>query len=80
MSAARCGASTPDAVYDVRSFGLGEVAGRPAIQELHRQRPGGHHVSNVVVDQRTDGTIEVRSTSLAGMADGTAGTCTMTTW
>ncbi|HEY0812561.1 MAG TPA: TIGR03564 family F420-dependent LLM class oxidoreductase [Pseudonocardia sp.] len=71
---------TPEAVYDIRSYGLGNVVGLPAIQVLFRDRPGnqpvGHHVSNVLVDQRPDGTVAVRSKGLAVMADGTASTCT----
>jgi 3-phenylpropionate/cinnamic acid dioxygenase small subunit len=47
---------------------------------VHRQRPGnqpiGHHVSNVVIDERPDGTMSVRSKGLSVMAAGTAGTCT----
>lgn len=55
---------TPDAVYDLREFGLGQVSGLPAIQAPHEQRPGdqplGHHVTNVQIEQPTD-TIAVRS-------------------
>lgn len=71
---------TPDAVYDLRSYGLDTIKGLAAIQDVHRQRPGnqpiGHHVSNVVVDERPDGTISARSKGLSIMPDGTAGTCT----
>jgi F420-dependent oxidoreductase-like protein len=71
---------TLDAVYDLHSFGLGNIVGLQAIQELHRQRPGnqpiGHHVSNVLIDERPDGTIAVCSKGLSVMADGTTGTCT----
>lgn len=31
----------------------------------------GHHVSNVLIDERPDGTISVRSKGLSVMADGT---------
>lgn len=69
-----------DAVYDLRDFGLGVIEGLAAIADLHRQRPGnqplGHHVTNVVIDDRADGTVSVRSKGLSVMADGTAGTCT----
>lgn len=71
---------TTDAVYDLQSFGRGRVVGLADIQELHRQRPGnqplGHHVTNVLVDQRSDGTVGVRSKGLSVMANGAAGTCT----
>jgi Luciferase-like monooxygenase/SnoaL-like domain len=70
---------TPDAVYDLRSFGLGHIEGLAAIQDVHRQRPGnqpiGHHVSNVVIDEHSDGTISVHSKGMSVMVDGTAGTC-----
>ncbi len=29
---------TPDAVYDLQSFGLGNIEGLPPIQNVHRQR------------------------------------------
>ncbi len=71
---------TPDAVYDLRAFGLGHVRGLPAIRAMHVERPGnqpvGHHVSNVLVGECRDGGVAVRSKGLSVMADGTAGTCT----
>lgn len=71
---------TADAVYDLSAYGLGTVQGLPAIRQLHEQRPGtqpvGHHVSNIIIDDRADGTVAVRSKGLAVMADGTTGTCT----
>jgi F420-dependent oxidoreductase-like protein len=72
---------TADAVYDVSAYGLGTIEGLPAIQQLHEQRPGtqpvGHHVSNIIIiDDRADGAVVVRSKGLAVMADGTSGTCT----
>jgi F420-dependent oxidoreductase-like protein len=70
---------TTDAVYDISSYGFGTVEGLPAIQELFSQRPGtqpvGHHVTNVILHDRTDGTVSVRSKGIAIMADGTAGSC-----
>jgi F420-dependent oxidoreductase-like protein len=70
---------TPDAVYDVTAYGLGMIEGLPAIAHLHEQRPGtqpvGHHVSNIIIDDRADGTVVVRSKGLAVMADGRTGTC-----
>ncbi|SNQ48694.1 F420-dependent oxidoreductase, MSMEG_4879 family (modular protein) [Frankia canadensis] len=70
---------TPDAVYDVTAYGLGAVDGLPAIARLHHERPGaqpaGHHVSNIIIDDRPDGTATVRSKGLAVMADGRTGTC-----
>jgi hypothetical protein len=67
-----------DAVYDVSAFGLGEVQGLPALRDLFASAPGdqpaGHHVTNVMVAERADGTASVRSKGLSVMADGTAGT------
>lgn len=73
---------TADAVYDLSAYGLGTVEGLPAIQQLHEQRPGtqpvGHHVSNIIIDDRAHAhrTVAVRSKGIAVMADGTTGTCT----
>lgn len=71
---------TQDAAYDVTAFGLGVVRGLDALVELFARRPGaqpvGHHVSNVIVSERDDGTATVRSKGLAVMADGAAGTVT----
>ena len=69
---------TEDGVYDVEEFGLGEVAGLPALIELFASAPGqqpvGHHVTNVVVTPRGPDRADVRSKGLSVMADGTAGT------
>jgi hypothetical protein len=71
---------TDDASYDVSAYGIGVARGLDALTELFVQRPGnqpvGHHVTNVVVDQRDDGTTTVRSKGLGVMADGTVGTVT----
>lgn len=71
---------TDDAAYDVTAFGLGVVRGLDALVELFAQRPGnqpiGHHVTNVIVSERDDGTVAVRSKGLSVMADGGAGTVT----
>jgi hypothetical protein len=69
---------TADAVYDVEDYGLGTVVGLPALQRLFADRPGeqpiGHHVTNVLVTERPDGQVTVRSKGLSVMADGRAGT------
>lgn len=71
---------TEDAAYDVTAFGLGVVRGLDALVELFAQRPGeqpvGHHVTNVTLSERDDGTATVRSKGLAVMADGAASTVT----
>jgi SnoaL-like domain len=69
-----------DAVYDVEDYGLGKVTGLPAIQDLFSERPGqqplGHHVTNIMVTERPDGTVHARSKGLAVMPDGGADTVT----
>jgi hypothetical protein len=68
---------THDAIYDVEAFGLGIVHGLPAIRDLFEARPGeqpiGHHVTNIVVSEGTDGTVRVRSKGLAVMPGGRVG-------
>jgi len=67
-----------DAAYDISAYGMGIVRGLDALTELFSARPGeqpvGHHVTNVIVSEREDGTAAVRSKGLAVMADGTAAT------
>jgi hypothetical protein len=69
---------TDDAVYDIAAYGMGVVQGLPALTALFAARPGdqplGHHVTNVIVTEQTDGRVTVRSKGLAVMADGGAGT------
>jgi hypothetical protein len=69
---------TEDGVYDLEEFGLGEVAGLPAMIELFASAPGqqpvGHHVTNVLVTPRGADRADVRSKGLSVMADGIAGT------
>lgn len=69
---------TADAVYDLEDFGMGVVAGLPALRRLFEEAPGeqpvGHHVTNVIVTGDADGSARVRSKGLAVMADGRAAT------
>jgi hypothetical protein len=68
---------TEDAVYDVSAYGLGVVAGLPALRRLFADRPGdqpaGHHVTNVLVTEHPDGRVTTRSKGLSVMPDGRAG-------
>lgn len=68
---------TPDVVYDVSAFGLGELRGCAEIARISRQvgdaNPLGHHVTNVLVREDPDGTVRVRSKGLGVMAGGTTG-------
>jgi hypothetical protein len=69
---------TEDAVFDLEDYGMGVVAGLPALRRLFEEAPGeqpvGHHVTNVIVTERADGAASVRSKGLAVMADGRSGT------
>jgi 3-phenylpropionate/cinnamic acid dioxygenase small subunit len=69
-----------DAVYDVTSFGLGELRGIDAIREVARRlgdaNPIGHHVTNIVLEQLRDGVVTARSKGIGVMADGTTGSVT----
>ena len=69
---------TTDAEYDISAYGLGVISGLPALIELFSARPGeqpsGHHVTNVIVRERADGAVAVRSKGLYVMAKGAAGT------
>jgi hypothetical protein len=69
---------TEDASYDISAYGMGVVQGLDALTQLFSERPGeqpvGHHVTNVMVTERDDGTVGVRSKGLAVMADGATGT------
>lgn len=69
---------TVDAVYDVTDFGLGRVVGLTAIRSLWEggsgEAPAGHHVTNVIVTEHSDGSVRVRSKGIAVMSSGGSGT------
>jgi hypothetical protein len=69
---------TTDAEYDISAYGLGVISGLPSLIELFSARPGeqpaGHHVTNVIVRERADGTVAVRSKGLSVMSNGATGT------
>ena len=71
---------TPSVVYDVSELGGGALRGIEAIRTaalaLGDGNPLGHHVTNVVVTEREDGTVGVRSKGIGVNADGTASTAT----
>lgn len=68
---------TPDVVYDLDDFGLGEVHGRAALKAaalaMGNANPVGHHVTNIVITQVDERSARVRSKGIGIMADGTAG-------
>jgi hypothetical protein len=69
---------TPSVVYDVSALGGGALHGIDAIRTaalaLGDGNPLGHHVTNIVVTEREDGTVGVRSKGIGVHADGTAST------
>jgi 3-phenylpropionate/cinnamic acid dioxygenase small subunit len=71
---------TDDVVYDVTDFGLGELRGIAAIRDAGRAlgdaNPVGHHVTNIVMEDRGDGVVIARSKGIGVMADGTTGSLT----
>ncbi|MEU5095552.1 nuclear transport factor 2 family protein [Streptomyces sp. NPDC020996] len=77
----RCGeVFTPDVVYDLAGFGQGRLTGLAALRDaalaLGAANPVAHHVTNVVVEDVTDGRVRVRSKGLGIMADGSCGSVT----
>ncbi|WP_405876029.1 MULTISPECIES: nuclear transport factor 2 family protein [unclassified Streptomyces] len=71
---------TADVVYDVSDFGQGELTGLTALKEaalaLGAKNPLAHHVTNVVIEETTDGNLRARSKGLGIMADGSCGSVT----
>jgi len=68
---------TPDVVYDLDDAGGGCLHGvaaiREAAEELGDGNPLGHHVTNVVISETSDGEAVVRSKGIGVRADGTVG-------
>ncbi|MGC4889206.1 nuclear transport factor 2 family protein [Micromonospora sp. DT227] len=68
---------TADVVYDVTSFGFGELHGHEAIRSaalaLGDRNPVGHHVTNVHVTEDADGTVRAVSKGIGIHADGSVG-------
>ena len=66
----------PDAVYDMSLLGMGAFAGLDAIRaaasglRASGHAPTAHFVTNVVVDERDEGTAATRSRGLMIMHDG----------
>lgn len=71
---------TEDVTYDVTDFGLGVLRGlaqnRDAALALGDRNPVGHHVTNIVLSEQSDGTVTARSKAIAVMAGGSAGSAT----
>ena len=67
---------TADVVYDVSDFGGGEISGLEAMREwvlaLGDRNPVAHHVTNIVLDEITDGVVHGLSKGIGIAGDGTA--------
>ena len=66
--------------YDVTAFGGGVLQGIEAIRAatlaLGDRNPVGRHVTNVVLTEQPDGSVQARSKGIGIYADGTAGSVT----
>jgi 3-phenylpropionate/cinnamic acid dioxygenase small subunit len=72
---------TADVTYDLTGTDFGQVLRGPqalaaAGWELGELNPVGHHVTNVVLTEAADGTVQARSKGIAINADGTCASIT----
>jgi 3-phenylpropionate/cinnamic acid dioxygenase small subunit len=71
---------TADVVYDLTDFGQQVLRGPQALAAagwaLGELNPVGHHVTNVVLAEAADGTVQARSKGIGINADGTCGSVT----
>ncbi|MGV9779664.1 nuclear transport factor 2 family protein [Streptosporangium sp. NPDC003464] len=71
---------TADVIYDVSDFGQeilrGVVACAAAGRALGERNPVGHHVTNIVLSEQTDGRVHARSKGIGINVDGTSGSVT----
>jgi hypothetical protein len=71
---------TEDVTYDVSALGGGVLVGLAAAREaalaLGDANPLAHHVTNIVLDEATNGVVHALSKGLGIMADGSAGSVT----
>ncbi|SEP14822.1 nuclear transport factor 2 family protein [Amycolatopsis saalfeldensis] len=67
---------TADVAYDVSDFGGGVITGLEAMRawvlDLGDRNPVAHHVTNVVLDEITDGVVHCLSKGIGIGVDGTA--------
>jgi len=67
---------TPDAEFDLSDFGLGVRAGLAAMNDAVRaieEHPVGHHVTNIVLAEGDDGTVNAISKGIGIGVDGHCG-------
>jgi hypothetical protein len=71
---------TDDVSYDVSDLGGGILRGPKALADAGRAlgdgNPVGHHVTNIVLSEITDGSVRALSKGIGIMADGTCGSVT----
>ena len=71
---------TSDVVYDVGPMGADPIHGldglRAAAEALGDRNPVGHHVTNVVLTEGVDGSVEAVSKGIGINADGSCGSVT----
>ncbi|MDW6059711.1 nuclear transport factor 2 family protein [Streptomyces sp. FXJ1.4098] len=71
---------TTDVIYDVTDFGQEVLRGVEACAEAGRAlgelNPVGHHVTNIVLTEQTEGRVHARSKGIGVKADGTTGSLT----
>jgi hypothetical protein len=71
---------TVDVTYDLADFGQEVLHGMKALVAAGwaggERTPVGHHVTNVVLAEAADGTVQARSKGIAINADGTCGSVT----
>ncbi|MEU4475306.1 nuclear transport factor 2 family protein [Micromonospora sp. NPDC023888] len=71
---------TEDVVYDVSALGGGTFVGLAAAREaalaLPDANPVAHHVTNIVLRETADGTVNALSKGFGVMADGSTGSVT----
>ncbi|WP_280336575.1 nuclear transport factor 2 family protein [Nocardia wallacei] len=69
-----------DIVYDVRALGGGVLTGLSACREaalaLGEGNPVAHHVTNIVLNPVTDGTVHALSKGFGVLTDGSVGSVT----
>lgn len=71
---------TPDVEYDLTDFAQGTVTGLPELVRaslaLGDGNPVAHHVTNVVIEDSTEGGVRARSKGLGIRTDGSCGSVT----
>jgi 3-phenylpropionate/cinnamic acid dioxygenase small subunit len=71
---------TADVIYDLTDFGQQSLRGTKALAAAGwaggERNPVGHHVTNVVLAEAPDGTVQARSKGIGIKADGTSGSVT----